>query len=271
MSIAMPDSINVDNLPDGYFAYLGYVDGALIPPTVAKLRAKFPGAVIVGLTTTGGTLAADGCDCENGDLSPSSAAGWVAQKLATGYKRPILYASVSTMVTVLQIMADLGIPRSTVRLLSAHYGVGEHICGPDSCAYPGVTGPMDGTQWTDSYPGVNGAAIDMSLLQDSFFSSTPTPIPNPIEWADFDMTKIRVLKLGDADAAGEFWAVRRAQLLVSETGSLNGIPGAAIKADGVFGKATDTAVRAIQKYARLTVDGVVGPLTWDVLLTGSAQ
>lgn len=269
MTIAMPDSVTPANLPGGYGAYLGYVDGALIPPTVQKLREMFPGAVIVGLTTTGGTLDADGCDCENGDLSPASAASWVARKIAAGYKRPILYASISAMPTVLNIMAELNVPRSAVRLLSAHYLAGEHICGPGTCAYPGVTGQMDGTQWTDSYPGVNGAAIDMSLLRDDFFGTTP--IPNPLVYAEFDMTKIRVLKLGDVDAPGEFWAVRRLQELVSLTGSLNGIPGAVITPDGVFGAKTDTAVRAVQKYAKISVDGVAGPATWSVLLTGSAQ
>lgn len=36
--------------------------------------------------------------------------------------------------------------------------------------------------------------------------------------------------------------------------------------DGDFGARTDTAVRAFQQEKHLTVDGVVGPLTWTALV-----
>ncbi len=42
--------------------------------------------------------------------------------------------------------------------------------------------------------------------------------------------------------------------------------------DGIFGPATTTAVRALQTWAGITVDGIVGDDTWFVWLTpGSAQ
>ncbi|NJO20753.1 MAG: peptidoglycan-binding protein [Spirulinaceae cyanobacterium RM2_2_10] len=64
------------------------------------------------------------------------------------------------------------------------------------------------------------------------------------------------LRLG---AEGE--AVRRLQTRLQALGFLEGA------IDGIFGPATLAAVEAAQADLGLTVDGVVGPATWEVLLT----
>ena len=56
--------------------------------------------------------------------------------------------------------------------------------------------------------------------------------------------------------------VKQAQQLLIERGYNLGICGA----DGDFGTATDAAVRKFQKDHGLTVDGVIGPKTWEMLL-----
>ena len=70
MTLAMPDSTVVANLPGGYDAYLGYVDGDFV--TAPGLRAKFPGAELVLLTVTGQTVDCAGADVENGDLTAAT-------------------------------------------------------------------------------------------------------------------------------------------------------------------------------------------------------
>jgi peptidoglycan hydrolase-like protein with peptidoglycan-binding domain len=60
-------------------------------------------------------------------------------------------------------------------------------------------------------------------------------------------------------------AVRRAQRALRRTADLG------VVVDGVFGPNTETSVRSFQQSANLTVDGIVGPLTWHALPDGGAM
>jgi peptidoglycan hydrolase-like protein with peptidoglycan-binding domain len=54
-------------------------------------------------------------------------------------------------------------------------------------------------------------------------------------------------------------------------GNVNSLPAASnLAEDGVFGPATTAAVKAVQQLFGITRDGIVGPQTWSVLVTGSA-
>ncbi len=256
MTIAMPDSIYPDNLPPGYSAYLGYTDGDW--PTAPVLREKFPGAHILALTVNGST-AADGSDCETGDLTAAQAAGYSKQRLAAGAWRPVTYASISRMPQVLDELGQLGIPRARVRLLSAHYDAGQHICGPDTCKYPGITTAMDGTQWTDVFTGVGARAIDMSVLDDSFFAGT-TP-PSAANWEDSLLATIATIKKGSTGQVVRNWQ----GLLVAHGYNLGGHLVSGV--DGDFGAITDQVTRSFQSSARLTADGIVGQHTWTAALS----
>lgn len=268
--INMPDSIYPGNIPMGYPAVLGYSDGAW--PTAPRLAVLFPGARRIALTVTAATTEADGIDCEPGNPNAASAADWIRRKLAAdpGF-RPVAYADLASpgysMGEVLTGLAHLGIGRGEVRLLTAHYD-GEHICSPSrGCRDANgnvIAFTADGTQWTSTFPGVAGAAIDMSLLSDEFFGALPVSTGSTqAKTTEEIVQQLPVLKQGATGAA-----VRRVQGLLVAAGYDLGTSGA--KKDGIdgsFGGVTATALRAFQAAAHIGVDGVVGPAqTWPALL-----
>ena len=55
--------------------------------------------------------------------------------------------------------------------------------------------------------------------------------------------------------------------------NLSGDPSKGVQVDGIFGAKTDTAVRGFQQALHqdipsVTVDGIVGPVTWQALVSG---
>jgi hypothetical protein len=100
-----------------------------------------------------------------------SGAAWVGRQLARGVRRPVVYASVSSMDTVLAALESNGIERTGVRVWTARYTSSPHLCGPYSCGYGRSTG-SDATQWTDRAVNLD---LDESLCNDSFFGPPPPP------------------------------------------------------------------------------------------------
>lgn len=171
MTLRMLDSVKPANLPAGADAYLAYVDG--LYTTFPAVKAQHPKAHVLSMAVFAADDA-DGCDCEPGDLTPWQTGPWVKRQLARGAWRPVIYANAATIPTVLADLLIAGIHRNQVRLLSAHWGDGKHICGPTTCKYPGVPA-CDGTQWTDRAKGVGGSRIDESVLLPGFFTPPPPP------------------------------------------------------------------------------------------------
>jgi hypothetical protein len=164
VTLTMYDAIHVNVLPGGADAYAGYVQGKW--PTFAALKRRFQGSgahlLSIAVFASGN---ADCLDIENGDATNSQAPSWVKRQLAGGAARPCLYTSASNMDALVTVLNSARISRAEVRLWSAHYGQGKHICGPGTCGQ--TRHSCDGTQWTDS---ALGRSLDESALLSTFFS-----------------------------------------------------------------------------------------------------
>jgi hypothetical protein len=169
----MFDTIYNDQFPPGAAAYAAYVDGGIgDQPNYAFIVSAFPKAQHMSISLFGSN--ADALDVESGAATAAQVPGWCDAQRKRGIQRPCVYASASTMnEQILPVLSQAGIARSTVRLWTAHYDVGQHICGPGSCGALSVN--ADGTQWTPNAV-VSGKTLvlDESLLLENFFTTDPT-------------------------------------------------------------------------------------------------
>jgi peptidoglycan hydrolase-like protein with peptidoglycan-binding domain len=263
----MFDAIDLSQFPAGPVAVAGYIDGRW--QTAAALAARFPNARHLSIAVSAADDA--GClDVENGDATPADVPGWYERQRAKGAERPCLYANASTMEAGIVPLVKSGtIPRASVRLWSAHYA-GEHICSNATCGTVSIQ--MDGTQWTNR--AFNRDLDQSALLPDFFGAPAPKPPPTAPPWQEAIMNQLPVLREGDADKPGEVYFVSRMQALVKVVGLLagNDLTNAACQEmTGTFDAATAAAVRQVQEDRKITADGEVGPVTWSVLITGSAS
>jgi hypothetical protein len=239
MTLVMQDSVTLANLTPEADAYLGYVDGRW--PTYHALVARFPGKPVLSMAVSADADAL-GCDREPGDLTASDVPPWVKRQLARGVQRPVVYASASNIPAILSAMRAAGISRADIRLLSAHYGAGRHICGPGTCAIPGVPA-CDGTQWTDRAPGTNGTLIDESILNDDFFSGDDLPLSSTdlSAIAKAVWTVDGIIPGAGGSRANPFWEPQRA---MADLGTQIRVIEQAIAAVAAKAGATDSAVVA---------------------------
>jgi hypothetical protein len=175
--ITMYDTALNNQFPAGAAAYAGYVDGGIgNQPNYAYIVSAFPKAQHLSIALFAHNNA-DALDVEPGASNPSDIPGWYSRQVARGIQRPVIYASASAMNdSVLPVLSQAGIARAQTRLWTAHYGLGEHICGPRSCGALSIN--ADGTQWTSS---AKGLVLDQSLLAEDFFAPAITKNPTVTE------------------------------------------------------------------------------------------
>lgn len=159
-AFTMYDSVSIGQIPANAAAVAGYVNGRW--PTFPSLASNFPHAKRLSIAVNAHADAV--ClDVESGDATPDQAPAWVKRQLHRGVKKPVIYTSVSQAGWVLRELAKAGIPRSAIKLWTAHYTMKPHRCGPE-CGF-GMPTRADATQYTDKALGKN---LDASLCGGRF-------------------------------------------------------------------------------------------------------
>lgn len=201
MTIQMYDTITIETVPPNPEAVAGYVGGHW--PTYNALVQKFPHAHHLSIAVNAGEDA-ECLDIEAGDAVPAQGPAWVKRQLARGVKRPVVYASVSSMQTVIDILESSGLHRGEFRVWTAHYTFTAHLCGPH-CGF-GFRDNADATQWTDRALGRN---LDESQLVDNFFGSTIDV--NHYDWYDGQPVKLFGKKYIERNVVKEYDRLRAMQ------------------------------------------------------------
>ncbi|NEP03574.1 MAG: peptidoglycan-binding protein [Okeania sp. SIO2G4] len=105
--------------------------------------------------------------------------------------------------------------------------------------------------------GIFGVATEEAVKKfQKYYGLTVDGIVGSQTWGVIDTRKIvrTTLFLGSTGEDVEYLQRR-----------LNGLRYASLVVDGIFGVATEEAVKKFQKFNDLTVDGIVGPHTWAIL------
>jgi hypothetical protein len=144
----------------------GYVDGQW--PTYQALKAKYPAAVPVSITT-GTRPGAEVCDCETGDATPSRAATWAANEHMAG-RRPTIYMSYALWATVRAQVDDRSL-RGDVDYWVADYPAVK----PADPVIPPAWAVLGCVAW--QYADVGYA--DLSVVNDTWKAPVPQPGPLP--------------------------------------------------------------------------------------------
>lgn len=177
------DAVDVAAIPSGATTVLAYIDGRYV--TLPAVRARFPEARILTVTTTG-LHRADICDVESGDATPAIAAAGVREGLYG-----VVYSSA----------ALLG------ELSAAMRGLVWRWFAADWTGLPHLVSGSVATQWASPGHGSVGN-YDISTLLDSAWPVAVLPVPTTKELENMTSETasdgtIRVYCAGAGDRAGQ--------------------------------------------------------------------
>jgi hypothetical protein len=276
MTLTMFDSINVADIPStGMDAVAGYVGGNW--PTFAALVKRFPHLPALSIAVNSSENARF-LDVENGDATPADVPGWLdRQARLEPTETHGIYCPASSIAAV---RAAAGNRRYL--LWSAHYGAGEHICGPGACQYP----KADATQFDDH--GAHGEHIDRTVMSPAFLAAFAPKVPAlsaiPVVFRKV-ISIVLPVRHNTGLASEKPWGAfpLKAGWYGLNDGTANSHSGlnpadqrgvkqvqreVGVVADGKFGPATAAAVVRWQRVHKLTGDGAVGVHTWNAMTQG---
>jgi hypothetical protein len=118
-------------------------------------------------------------DVESGNATIAEVYDWLERQLKRGVYRPVIYISVSQVDALMLTMNANKFQRSQYRIWSAHYGAGEHICGPSTCKLTKTA--CDWTQFTNR--AANSSLDESDLGSDAPSFTAPKAAPAPVKAA----------------------------------------------------------------------------------------
>lgn len=234
----------------------GYVDGTF--QWQESDWNRFTCDVMVRIATRADTDDGHVADCEPGAMSVSGAVGWVDRRRQDG-SDPSVYVSADRWPRVRAAFARAGVaePHWWVARWNGKRGIPDGAVAHQFTGSAGSGGHFDLSAVRDHWPGVDPPKHHAT--------NGETP-----EWEAGIVNRLPTLGEGARDHAGHVLYVHRVQGLCTALGHDLGNTGPSRDGvDGVFGPLTVAAVRRVQDGHNIAVDGVVGPHTWSVLVTGA--
>lgn len=129
---------------------------------------------------------------------------------------------------------------TTIEARGAKWGVGSWPISGRPFRYAGLIPGVDYTVAHPVVPSKPTPGLSAGALQQ---------VAQGVAWA-----KTKVLRIGDRGDAVKWLQA-----------GINNVSGRGLNVDGAFGLATLAAVQDLQRWFRLPVDGVVGPVTWRLV------
>ena len=239
----MYDGVDPSSVPAGADVYAGYVNGNW--PSYNALVAKFPNAQHVPITVFSAGDA-QVLDVEQGDASAADVPAWLNRQRARGQHRPTIYCSrIGAPGYGWQNVIDAC---NSAGVALPDFWIADYTSGPHGLTLGNVTAVA--IQWTDH------GGYDESVINDPSWPNRSKP--NPPTPTEENMNVLSNTAPWNNSKHGDTMTLQ--VCLRKKFGQQTLI------VDGVFGQATAHAVKNVQKFFGLAVDGVCGPKTWSLIL-----